>query len=376
MKFAHLADLHIGKRINNFSMIEEQKYVLAEIVALLEKEKVDAVFIAGDIYDTPLPPVEAVRLLDKFLTELAAMHVSVFIISGNHDSAERLSFGTELLMKSGVYITSVFTGKELPVKIHDRYGMVNIYMLPFLKPVYARKIWPEENIQTYDDAVRIAVAKMHIDCEQRNVIIAHQFVTGAQTSDSEELSIGGLDNISAEIFAPFDYAALGHIHRPQKIGSVKIRYAGTPLKYSFSECNHQKVLTIVELKEKNNIDIQFKNLHPLHDMRQLRGTYAELTLRKNYETTDTQDYLAITLTDENEIPDAINKLRVIYPNIMKINYDNKRTQTNNIITADTQEHKQPIDMLKDFYFLQNNKTFSDEQQHFAENLIRQIWEEH
>ncbi|WP_196603679.1 exonuclease SbcCD subunit D [Pectinatus haikarae] len=376
MKFAHLADLHIGKRINNFSMLEDQKYILTQVVNILQKEKPEAVFIAGDIYDTPLPPVEAVRLLDKFLTELAELKMKVFIISGNHDSAERLSFGTGLLNKSGVYISPVFTGIFSPIKIQDEYGSVNIYMLPFLKPVYAKKAWPEEDIRTYDDAVRTAVEKMRIDREARNIIIAHQFVTGAQTSDSEEISIGGLDNISAEIFYPFDYAALGHIHRPQQIGRAFVRYAGTPLKYSFSECGHKKTLAIVNIKEKGKVDISARNLQPLHDMRRIRGNYADLVLRENYEGTDTEDYLAVTLTDENEIPDAIGKLRTIYPNIMKIDYDNKRTQTNNIITANTEKSKLPIDMLSEFYALQNNKPFSKKQRNFAEKLIEQIWEEH
>ena len=190
MKFVHLADLHIGKRINGFSMLDDQKYILEQIIHAVEADKPDAVFIAGDVYDAPLPPVEAVRLFDEFLTRLSALGVSIFIISGNHDSADRLAFGTNLLVKSRVYISAVLTGKFMPVKLADKYGTVNVYMLPFLKPIHAKKIWPDEEIQTYEDAVRIAVKNMNINKQERSVIIAHQFITGAKTSDSEEINVG------------------------------------------------------------------------------------------------------------------------------------------------------------------------------------------
>lgn len=374
MKFVHLADLHIGKRINGFSMLDDQKYILEQIIHAVETDKPDAVFIAGDVYDAPLPPVEAVRLFDEFLTRLSALGVSIFIISGNHDSADRLAFGTNLLVKSRVYISAVLTGKFMPVKLADKYGTVNVYMLPFLKPIHAKKIWPDEEIQTYEDAVRIAVKNMNINKQERSVIIAHQFITGAKTSDSEEINVGGLDNISADVFSAFDYAALGHIHRPQKIGYDTVRYAGTPLKYSFSECSHKKMLTFVEIKEKNNIDIELQPLKPLHDMREIRGNYNDLVLKDNYIGTAADDYIAVTLTDEEEIPDAVSKLRTVYPNIMKLTYDNTRTQTNNIINADdTALNEMPIDMLEDFYMLQNNKPFTARQHDFADALIKKIW---
>ncbi len=374
MKFVHLADLHIGKRINGFSMLDDQKYILEQIIHTVDTDKPDAVFIAGDVYDAPLPPVEAVRLFDEFLTRLSALGVSIFIISGNHDSADRLAFGTNLLVKSRVYICTALTGEFMPVKLTDQYGTVNVYMLPFLKPIHARKIWPDEDIQTYEDAVRTAVKNMNINKQERNIIIAHQFITGAKTSDSEEINVGGLDNISADVFSAFDYAALGHIHRPQKIGCDTVRYAGTPLKYSFSECGHKKMLTVVELNEKNNIEIELKPLQPLHDMREIRGNYNDLVLKDNYTGTAVDDYIAVTLTDEEEIPDAVSRLRTVYPNIMKLTYDNTRTQTNNIISADdTVLNVMPIDLLKDFYMLQNNKQFTDRQRDFADALIKKIW---
>ncbi|WP_196590802.1 exonuclease SbcCD subunit D [Pectinatus frisingensis] len=375
MKFIHLADLHIGKRLNGFSLLDDQKYILTQILKMITDNNPDAIFIAGDIYDTPLPPVEAVRVFDKFLTALAALNLKIFIISGNHDSADRLAFGANLLVKSNVYIAAAFTGDSFPLELHDQYGKINIYMLPFIKPIHAKKIWPNEEIHTYEDAVRIAVKKMDIDQSLRNIIIAHQFVTGAKTSDSEEICVGGLDNISADLLTPFDYAAMGHIHRPQKIGFDTIRYAGTPLKYSFSEATHKKVLTIVELKEKGDLHINLIPLTPLHDMREISGSYAELVNRNNYIGTPVDDYLSITLTDETEIPDAIGKLRTIYPNIMKINYDNTQTRTNNpIINNDITLAKSPADLLESFYLLQNNHPLSSKQQHFANDLIKQIWE--
>lgn len=375
MKLAHLADLHIGKRIYNFSMLVEQKYILQKISKILQEERVDAVLIAGDVYDTPLPPIEAVQLLDAFLTDLAKAAIKVFIISGNHDSAQRLSFGTNLLAKSAVYISPPFNGATEPIELVDEFGLVYIYLLPFLKPIYAKKAWPDEVIQSYDDAVRIAVQKMQIDESKRNVIVSHQFVTGATTSESEEINIGGLDNISATIFAPFDYAALGHIHRPQQIGSPKVRYAGTPLCYSFSECGQDKTMTIVELAQKGNVEIATRALKPLHAMRQIRGSYEELTLRENYIHEATKDYLSIVLTNEDEIPDAISKLRIIYPNIMKLSYDNKRSKMDVPLEGNKDERLQPLDLLQEFYCQQNNKDLNNEQETFVKELISQIWEE-
>ncbi|WP_196593019.1 exonuclease SbcCD subunit D [Pectinatus sottacetonis] len=377
MKFVHLGDLHIGKRVNGFSMLEDQKYVLEQILKFLENNKQDAVFIAGDIYDTQLPSIEAVRLFDKFLTKLSNLGTNIFIISGNHDSADRLAFAADLLSQSRVYISPVFNGNITATKMKDAYGYINIYMLPFIKPIHVKKIWPEEDIQTYDDAVKTVISKMSINPDERNVIIAHQFVTGAKTSDSEEISVGGIDNVSAENFLSFDYAALGHIHRSQSIGRKTIRYAGAPLKYSFSEYNNDKVITCVEIKAKGTaINISQKKLHPLRDMRKLRGQYMDLTLKSNYEGTRVDDYLAITLTDENEIPDVIGKLRTIYPNIMKIDYDNTRTRTANMVDIDYKTlQKSPIDMLNDFYLLQNNRSFSQQQYDFVESIIEEIWEE-
>lgn len=316
MKFIHLSDLHIGKRVNGFSMLEDQKYILDQILMIAEEEMPDGVLIAGDIYDKPVPPAEAVQVFDAFLTGLADRNLPVFVISGNHDSPERLAFGGQLMKDRRVYMAPVYDGHLEPVQLEDRYGSLRVYMLPFIKPAVVRRCCPEEGIETFEDAVRWALEHMaeHKKGEDgRNILIAHQFVTGASCCDSEELSIGGLDQVSAELFDSFDYVAMGHIHGPQKVGRDTLRYSGTPLKYSFSEVNHRKSVTVVELLEKGNVTVNTRPLRPLHDMRELRGSYEELTSRDFYQGTAVDDYLHITLTDEEDILDAIGKLRSIYP---------------------------------------------------------------
>ena len=318
MKLVHLSDLHLGKRVNEFSMLEDQKHILWEILRIIGREKPEGVIIAGDVYDKAVPPAEAVALLDEFLVRLAGMKTEVFIISGNHDSAERIAFGSRLIRESGVHLSPVFSGEIEPCTLTDEYGEAKIWMLPFIKPADVRHAFPEEEIADYTDAVRTVIRHMNPDPSVRNVLVAHQFVTGAARSDSEDVSVGGMDNVDASVFEPFDYVALGHIHGPQRIGRETVRYCGTPLKYSFSERNHVKSVTVVTLGEKGRTEIRTVPLIPLHDMREIRGTYEELTLRKNWEGTATDDYLHVILTDENDVPDAMARLRVIYPNIMKV----------------------------------------------------------
>ena len=244
MKFVHLSDLHIGKRVNGFSMLEDQKYILDSITEIIKTECPDAVFIAGDVYDKSVPPAEAVQLFDDFLVTLAQLNPKIFVISGNHDSAERIAFGGRLMESDGVYMSPVYNGRVIPVEINDKYGPVRIYMLPFIKPAHVRAAFPDEEIYSYTDAVRTAIDKMNIDTTVRNILITHQFVTGASKCDSEDITVGGTDNVDAYVFEPFDYTALGHIHGPQNAGSDSIRYCGTPLKYSFSECGHKKSVTV------------------------------------------------------------------------------------------------------------------------------------
>lgn len=376
MKFIHLSDLHLGKRVNEFSMIEDQAYILKKILGIIRDEEPDGVLIAGDIYDKSIPSVEAVELFDDFLKRLAGQKVPVFIISGNHDSPERLAFGAELIKLSGIHISPAYSGRVEPISLKDNYGAVHIYMLPFIKPVHVRSVFPEETVESYTDAVRAAISHMDIQESERNILVTHQFVTGAQRSDSEDICVGGADNVDVSVFDGFDYVALGHIHGPQSAGRECARYCGTPLKYSFSEANHHKSVTILELKEKGNLVIRAVELSPLRDMRELKGTYEELTNRKNYEGTRVDDYLHITLTDEEDIVDAMGKLRVIYPNLMKLDYDNRRTRENRELTGgETEESRTPLELIMDFYEKQNNQPMNEKQKALVSELMEKVWEE-
>lgn len=375
MKFMHLSDLHLGKRVNEFPMLEDQEYILKKILQIVDEEAVDSVLIAGDIYDKPVPSAEAVQLCDDFLYELSRRRLQVFVISGNHDSPERIAFGSRLMDRSGIHMSPVYQGRVEPVQTEDAYGVVNVYMLPFVKPALVRRFYPEEEIETYTQAVEVVVRNMQVQQEQRNIIVAHQFVTGAWRSDSEEISVGGLDNVDASVFEPFDYVALGHIHGSQKIGRDTVRYCGTPLKYSFSEANHTKSVTIVTMKEKGEIEVDTVPLTPKRDLREIRGSYMEITAKSFYEGTETDDYMHITLTDEEDIPDAIGKLRVIYPNLMKLDYDNKRTRADaRCFDIDETESKTPMELFAEFYEKQNNQSLSEIQQNYVKELVEKIWE--
>ena len=375
MKFAHIADLHIGKRVHDFSMLEDQRYILEEMLRIFDEEKVDGVLIAGDVYDKTLPSAEAVQVFDDFITKLAKMERPVYMISGNHDSAERLAFGAQLFENNGVYISPVYEGEVKKVEVEDVYGTVNIWLLPFLKPATVRHALQREDINTYEEGVVAALQGCEIDTEQRNILVAHQFVTGADRSDSEETSVGGLDNVSAEVFEDFDYVALGHIHRAQKMGRETLRYSGTPLKYSFSEADHKKSVTIVELLEKGRVEIHVVPLVPRRDMRKMRGTYMEVTARDAYTEENKMDYLQITLTDEEDVPGALQKLRTVYPNLMRLEYDNARTRENREVQAvEAQEQKSELELFEEFYELLNNESMKDEQVEFVEKLIQDLKE--
>lgn len=375
MKFAHIADLHIGKRVHDFSMLEDQRYILDQMLGIFEEQCVDGILIAGDVYDKVVPSAEAVQLFDEFITRLAKLKMPVYMISGNHDSAERLSFGAKLFESSDIYISQVYDGNVKKIGLEDEYGLVNVYLLPFLKPATVRNVLQRDDIESYEDGVMAALQECEVDASQRNILVAHQFVTGADRCDSEETSVGGLDNVSAEVFDKFDYVALGHIHRSQKMGKETLRYSGTPLKYSFSEVEHKKSMTIVELLEKGNVQISTVPLVPLRDMRKVRGTYMEVTAKESYTAENKMDYLQITLTDEEDVPGALQKLRTIYPNLMRLEYDNKRTRENREVQAvEAQEQKSELELFGEFYELLNNEPMKEEQTEFMENLIRGLKE--
>lgn len=376
MKFLHLSDLHLGKRVIEFSMLEDQKYILNEIIKIADSQKPDAVLIAGDVYDKGIPPLEAVSLFDDFLNRLVERNLPVLIISGNHDSAERIAFGSKLMKKSGVYFSSVYNGNIEKIILNDDIGPVNFYLLPYLKPSFVRQCFPEEKIDSFNDAVKMALSKVDVDKSQRNVLLAHQFVTGASTCESEELYVGGSENIDASLFDDFDYVALGHLHGPQKIIKENVRYCGSPLKYSFSECSQKKSVCLVELGKKSEVKIDLQELKPLRDMREIKGSYDDIMLKKNYENTNVEDYIHVTLTDEQDVPEGFGKIRSVYINLMKLDYDNARTRNNNEIETkfDAKQIK-PADLFEGFFELQNNKKMDEEQKSFIDSLIEEIWEE-
>lgn len=377
MKLIHLSDLHLGKRVNEFSMLEDQQYILTQILQIIDDEAPDGVLIAGDVYDKTVPSAEAVTLLDDFLVQLSRRHLQVFIIHGNHDSPERIAFGGRLMAQSGIHLAPVYTGVVKPFTLHDAYGPLHLYLLPFLKPSQVRRCFPEAEIVSYTDALATAIGAMEVDTTERNVLVTHQFVTGALSCDSEEISVGGSDHVEVSVFAPFDYVALGHLHGPQQVGRETVRYCGTPLKYSFSEAGHQKSVTVVELGEKGAVGIRTIPLTPLRDLVELRGSYAQLTARDFYAGTSyPRDYVHITLTDEEDVPDAVGKLRILYPYLMKLDYDNQRTRTTLVLdgTEDVQR-KSPLELLEAFYTKQNGQPMSQEQRSFAQNLMEHIWED-
>ena len=376
MKLIHLSDLHLGKRLREYSLMEDQAFILETILRVVDDERPDGVIIAGDVYDKSVPSAEAVALFDRFLSDLADRGHPVFVISGNHDSAERISYGRSIMSRSGVYLSAVFDGSVEPVVLEDAYGPVHVYLLPFIKPANVRAAYPEEEIASYTDAVRAAVAHMNVDPAVRSVLVTHQFVTGAERSESETVSVGGSDNVDVSVFEPFDYVALGHIHRPQNCDSPRVRYCGTPLKYSFSEAQDEKSVTVAELGLKGQLIVRTVPLIPLRDMVDIRGGYDEITLRSFYENTSWRtDYVRITLTDEEEIPNVGDKLRTIYTNWMQILYDNRRTRSDNAVTgAEEGAERSPLQLFADFYELQNNGPMSGEQSAFITGLIEDIWE--
>lgn len=376
MKFLHLADLHLGKRVNGFSMLEDQAHILRQILAILDNEQPDGVLIVGDVYDKSVPSVEAVELLDGFLTELRTRGVPVLLISGNHDSPERLAFGGRVMDSCGIHISPVYDGALAPVTLHDTFGPVHVWLLPFVKPAHVRRWFPDADIESYTDAVAEAVAHMDIDTAARNVLVTHQFVTGGARSGSEELSVGGTDNVDSGVFAPFDYVALGHLHGAQHIGRETIRYAGSPLKYSFSEARQHKSVTVVTLGEKGDVQVRTVALTPLRELREIRGSYDELTARSFYEhTTYRSDYLHLILTDEQDVFDAMSRLRTIYPYLMTLDYDNARTRAAGGMSVPAgMERRTPLELFEALYQRQNHRPMSEVQRAYIVQLMEQIME--
>lgn len=376
----HLADLHLGKRVNGFSMMEDQEYILNRILKIMEEEQPDGLLIAGDVYDKTIPPAEAVRRMDDFLTAVAEKHVPVFLISGNHDSAERVAFGHQLMQGSGIWISPVYDGTIRHHTLEDRWGEVNIYLIPFLRPSVVRSFFPDVEIEDYTDALRTIIEDLQVDTSRRNVVLAHQFVTAAgalpETCESEQLSVGGLDRVDGSVFSPFDYTALGHLHGPQRVGSETIRYAGSPLKYSFSELHQKKSVTVAELRAKGETEIRQIPLQPRREMIELRGTFEEILEEARKKGEPQTDYYHMILTDETDVVDALSRLREYYPNIMLLDYDNRRTRSQKEVEQlDRVEERTPGELFAALYEQQNGQEMDSDRKEYLDGLIREIWEE-
>ena len=371
MRFLHIADLHLGKQMNDLSLLPDQEYILEQIVSIAEREQAETVLIAGDVYQRSSPRAEAMALFDAFVSQLARMDKKVIIISGNHDSALRVSYFASLIKASGVYVTEAFDGTLQSVTLKDRDGEIIVWMLPFLRPSQVKRKLPEVKIATYQDAVEAVLRQTPVDPKKRNILLCHQFITGCETSDSEERAVGGLDNIDASVFDAFDYVALGHIHKPQKVLRDTLRYAGSPLKYSFSEASHKKSVTIIDMPEKGDVTVRTALLYPLHDVRMIEGMLDDL-MNMPYS----EDYLWVTVHDELPPPDARVTLSVNFPNMMKFSIVNSRTKQDiDVLATQSMENKSITELFSDFYRLQNNdQAPSEAHQKVLQKVLKELEE--
>lgn len=380
MKVLHVSDLHIGKRVNGMSMLDDQRYILRQILDIAEKRQVSVLLIAGDVYDKASPSAEAVTVFDAFLTDAVAAGLRVLAIPGNHDSAERIAYAQGLLEKQGVCLPPVYAGEVERVELEDEHGPVEFWLLPFLKPGDVRRFFPDEEIgDDYSAALRAVLGACDIDQGKRNVVLSHQLVTAYGTAPDradDEIKLGGMDNVDVSVYDAFDYVALGHVHRPQRVGRDTVRYSGSPLKYSFSEARYGKSVALVELGEKKPgddvgecVSFELIPLVPLHDVREVRGALADV-LAMGAES----DYLHITLSDEHPQLDAMAKIHEVFPNAMMLDYDNvtlliDRPQTQ--LTADP-DSMDTLDLFSAFYESQVGNPLDDEQRDFARKLIAKV----
>ena len=376
MKIAHISDLHLGKTLHNFSLIEDQEYILNQIVQKIVENKVEVLLVAGDIYDKNVAPEAGIKLFRKFLNDLVNINIKVMVISGNHDSAERLTFGGEFMTDKGIFFSKVYDGNIEPIVLKDENGSVNFYLLPFIKPSIVQHYFPDEKIESYEDAVSCAVKQMELNSSERNIIVAHQNILSAERCESEENVIGGLDAVSDQIFKDFDYVALGHIHKQQEIGKSKVMFSGTPLKYSVSELDHNKVMPVITLGKKSEKDIELVPLVPKRELRQIKATFDEIMKNSKNDPYNAEDFIDVILTDENDVLDAISTLRSVYPNILKITYDNKATKAaESVEKFDAVDEKKPLDVFEVFYKARRGTDMDDMQKEYIQSLIENIWGE-
>lgn len=374
MRFLHVSDLHIGKRVHEFSMIAEQKYILRQLVDISKEREVEALLIAGDIYDKTVPTVEAVDLFDDFITELVALGIKIFAISGNHDSPERIDYGGRIMKRQGVYIAGSYKGEIPKISLSDEHGALNIYLMPYLRPALVNKALDVQT-KSFDEAVRVAISHAEVDESERNIILAHQFVTADEASpersESETKSLGGTDNVDVSAFDAFDYVALGHIHRPQRIGRDTARYSGSPLKYSFSEAKYNKSVVLLDMNEKSAPTFELIPLVPRRDLVEIRCSLDDLKAGK-FAHIPADTYMHITLTDEDAIVDAIGKVRSYFENVMLLDFDNTRsrsTHQTNGLTSDDLKEKTPLELFSVFYEEQNGVEMGEKKERLFSNTV-------
>ena len=322
MKFLHISDLHLGKQLAEYSLLDDQRYILRQILDIAAERQPDAVIVAGDLYDKPVPPAEAVTVLDWFITSLTEMQIPLLMISGNHDSPERLDFGSGLFEEKGVYLVGQFNGAPKKVTLGEPGDQADFYLLPFIRPGNVRPFFPDEEIKSYDDAMRCIMENLTLSKDVPSVLVAHQFVTAGgvspERSESEIISLGGTDNVDVSNFIAFQYVALGHIHRPQRLTRDSVRYAGSPLKYSFSEAEYDKSVVLVTLNGMEEPTIELIPLEPVRDLRRIRGPLEKLLSDEVVSASNREDYLHVTLTDTEPVADPLYRLRQVYPNIMRL----------------------------------------------------------
>lgn len=367
MKFLHLGDLHLGKSLNEFDLEADQEFILNQVVEIIKKEKVNGVLIAGDVYDRAVPSESATNLLDTFLSNLKSIGVDVFMISGNHDSDDRLNYGSKIFADNHIYISSVFNGSLYKKTVTDEYGDIDVYLLPFVKASQVRHFYPDETIESYEDAVRVIIKNANVDTKRRNVIVAHQFVIGKESdpvlggSESPAVtSVGLVEKISYTCFDDFDYVALGHIHSAQEIGRKTVRYSGSPLKYSLSEVNHNKSVPVIELSDKGDVNVTLVDLKPMRDLRHLKGKLKDIANSKNVE--DPEDFIYVTLTDEDVVSDAITIIQQFYRNTLKVNYENSHTlESDNDDFISVTENKSYEELVREFYAMMFGRDITDEE---------------
>lgn len=380
MKILHLSDMHIGKNVLEQSMIEDQEYMLEQIIKKIKKEKIEVVLISGDVYDRSIPPSEAVNLLDNFLKILIKdLKLKVFIIAGNHDSKERLNFGSKIFEEEGLYICTSYEGNIKKVQLEDKYGKINIYMLPYIKPIEVKRYFKDTEINSYNDAIKNIIKKEKINQDERNIILSHQFVTAGniepEKSDSETLFLGGTENVDVSNYDKFDYVALGHIHGPQRIGRDTARYAGTILKYSFSEVNQKKALTVIDYKEKGNLEYKLIPLVPIRDMRVIKGPIEELLKEENYIGTNRNDYIRAIITNEEPIYDAIGQIKRVYPNTLRLDIENSKfvqSFENKLTNIDEIKKRDELELFNEFFQFQNNTELNKMQTEIMKNIISDV----